>query len=146
MCTACNGIEEAEGRSPVESLSDDDKALFAKAKAKEVQAWIDHGTVKKLTKGHLPAHRVMRSRWILSWKPPLPGTTEKRAKARLVVLGFEDPDISSVPNDAPTLSKDAKQMILQKVASNRWDLINLAQLFSKVPEMGEYWVYKHLLS
>ena len=29
-----------------------------------------------------------------------------------------------VPNDAPTLSKDAKQLLLQKAASCRWDLIN----------------------
>ena len=47
--------------------------------------------------------------------------SEKRAKARLVILGFEDPDISSsVPNDAPTLSKDGKQLVLQKVASCGW--------------------------
>ena len=66
----------------------------------------------------------MRCRWILTWKDPLPGTVEKRAKARLVILGFEDPDISSVPNDAPTWSKDGKQLILQKVASCGWTLIN----------------------
>ena len=41
-----------------------------------------------------------------------------------MVLGFEDPDISSIPNDAPTLGKDARQLILQKVVSNRWKLIN----------------------
>ena len=60
----------------------------------------------------------MRCRWILSWKPPLPDTTEYRPKARLVILGFEDPHLSAVPNDAPTLSKDGKQLILQKVSSN----------------------------
>ena len=96
------------------TLDHAEKELFRKAKAKEVQAWIDHGTVKKLVKGTLPENRIMRCRWILTWKDPLPGTTEKRAKARLVILGFEDPDISSVPNDAPTLSKDGKQLILQK--------------------------------
>eukprot|EP00435_Cladocopium_sp_Y103_P035397 s1051_g9.t1 len=55
---------------------------------------------------------------------PLPGSTEQRAKARLVILGFEDPGIGAVPNDAPTLSKDAKQLLLQKAASCGWDLIN----------------------
>jgi hypothetical protein len=54
----------------------------------------------------------------------LPDTTVYRPKARLVILGFEDPDISVVPNDAPTLGKDGKQLILQKVSSNRWPLLN----------------------
>ena len=105
-------------------LDDHDKTLFQKAKDKEVKAWIDHGTVKRLAKGSLPANRIMRCRWILSWKPPLPDTTEHRPKARLVILGYEDPDIGVVPNDAPTLSKDGKQLILQKVSSNRWPLLN----------------------
>ena len=105
-------------------LDKHDQDLFDKAKSKEVQAWIDHKTVKKVAKGTLPAHRIMRRRWILTWKPPLPGTDAKRAKARLVILGFEDPDLHSVPNDAPALSKDGKQLVLQKVSSSRWDLIN----------------------
>ena len=106
------------------TLNDTDQALFRKAKEKEVNAWIDHGTVKRLAKGTLPENRIMRCRWILTWKDPLPGTDEKRAKARLVILGFEDPDISTVPNDAPTLSKDGKQLLLQKIASQKWDLLN----------------------
>eukprot|EP00435_Cladocopium_sp_Y103_P032161 s399_g8.t1 len=105
-------------------LNEHDRQLFQKAKEKEVKAWIDHGTVKKLAKGTLPANRIMRCRWILCWKPPLPDTVEHRPKARLVILGFEDPDISVVPNDAPTLSKDGKQLIIQKVTSNRWPLLN----------------------
>lgn len=106
------------------SDSDSDRELFRQAKDKEVKAWIDHGTVKRLAKGTLPENRIMRCRWILTWKDPLPGTAEKRAKARLVILGFEDPDISTVPNDAPTLSKDGKQLLLQKVSSCGWTLLN----------------------
>ena len=60
----------------------------------------------------------------MTWKSPSPGTTERRAKARLVVLGFEDPGLQSIPNDAPTLSKDGRQLLLQQVASRRWKLIN----------------------
>ncbi|CAE7783393.1 RE1 [Symbiodinium pilosum] len=48
----------------------------------------------------------------------------KGKEARLVVLGFEDPGLNDTPNDAPTLGKDARQLILQKVASNRSKLIN----------------------
>eukprot|EP00435_Cladocopium_sp_Y103_P009141 s696_g2.t1 len=101
-----------------------DRALFDAAKTKEIQAWIDHGTVKRVTRGTLSSDQIMRCRWILTWKSPSPGMTERRAKARLVVLGFEDPGLQTVPNDAPTLSKDGKQLLLQQVSSRRWKLIN----------------------
>ena len=106
------------------SLSSGEQQLFDAAKNKEVKAWLDHGTVKKLAKGTLQPEQIMRCRWLLTWKDPLPGGTENRAKARLVILGFEDPGVGVVPNDAPTLGKDARQLLLQKVASNHWDLIN----------------------
>ncbi|CAE7349620.1 unnamed protein product [Symbiodinium sp. CCMP2592] len=35
-----------------------------------------------------------------------------------------DPDLQTVPNDAPTLAKDARQLLLQKIVSQRWKLIN----------------------
>lgn len=105
-------------------LGSDEQRLFDAAKDKEIKAWIDHGTVQKVTRGTLRSDQIMRCRWILTWKAPEVGGTERRAKARLVVLGFEDPDISEVPRDAPTLSKDGRQLLLQLVASRRWDLLN----------------------
>ena len=103
-----------------------DQQRFAIAKHKEVRAWLSHATVRKIAKGKIPAKNIMRCRWIYTWKPAAE-TDEanpdgKKAKARLVVLGFEDPDIDHVPNDAPTLSKDGRQLLLQKICSNRWKL------------------------
>eukprot|EP00435_Cladocopium_sp_Y103_P052633 s419_g16.t1 len=106
------------------ALNAGDRALFDAAKQKEVKAWLDHGTVKRVAKGTLSPEQVMRCRWILTWKPPAVGCSERRAKARLVVLGFEDPGIQAIPNDAPTLSKDGKQLLLQQVSSRKWRLIN----------------------
>ena len=106
------------------SLSVEDQKLFDAAKQKELKAWIDHKTVQRVANGTLKPDQIMRCRWILSWKAPEVGSVERRAKARLVVLGFEDPDLSTVPRDAPTLTKDGRQLILQLVASKRWDLLN----------------------
>ena len=106
------------------NLGESEKKLFEKAKEKEISAWVSHGTVQRVARGTLRDDQIMRCRWILTWKPPAPGTSEKRPKARLVVLGFEDPQISSISADAPTLSKDGKQLILQQVASRGWQLIN----------------------
>ena len=47
---------------------------------------------------------------------------QQKAKARLVLLGFQDPKLTSVIRDAPTLSKEGRNTILQTIASCRWEL------------------------
>lgn len=48
----------------------------------------------------------------------------KKAKARLIVIGWEDPELDRVVNDAPTLTKDGRMLVLQGVASHKWPLIS----------------------
>eukprot|EP00435_Cladocopium_sp_Y103_P016603 s1744_g4.t1 len=69
-------------------------------------------------------NRLERGRWYGPAQAPEAGGVERRAKARLVVLGFEDPGITSIPRDAPTLGKDGRQLLLQLVSSQRWTLLN----------------------
>ena len=99
-------------------------AKFDAAKQKEVGAWIDHRTVRSVAAGTLDESQLMRCRWVLTWKPPDKDGGARRPKARLVVLGFEDPNIGDIANDAPTLGKDARQLLLQQVVSRGWRLIN----------------------
>eukprot|EP00435_Cladocopium_sp_Y103_P068204 s25_g31.t1 len=106
------------------SLNDTERELFRKAEDKEIQAWVGHKTVCRLAKGTLSDDQIVRCRWILTWKAPVPGSCEQRAKARLVVRGFEYPQLSTIAADAPTLSKDGKQLVLQQVCSRGWRLIN----------------------
>ena len=47
-----------------------------------------------------------------------------RAKARLVIMGFGDPGIDAITNDAPTLTKDGRMTVFQTIASNRWELLS----------------------
>ena len=112
------------------NLKSADQLRMAVAKHKEIGAWLKHSTVRKVAKGKIPESAVMRCRWILSWKSAGPNDSPadvnngQKAKARLVVVGFEDPGVGIVKNDSPTLSKDGRQMILQQVSSNGWDLIS----------------------
>ena len=115
----------------LKDLGEKDQHLFAVAKNKEVKAWLHHNTVRKVAKGKIPENALMRCRWLLSWKsatgdesPQELSTQGQRAKARMVIIGFEDPDIDTVSNDAPTLSKDGRMVVLQSVASNKWELIS----------------------
>ena len=48
--------------------------------------------------------------------------TTKTPKARLIVLGYEDPQLCEFDRDSPTLSKLARMLILQFAASSGWDI------------------------
>ena len=47
---------------------------------------------------------------------------QRKAKARLFVLGLQDPKLVEVLRDAPTLSREARSVILQTVASKGFEL------------------------
>ena len=66
----------------------------------ELQSWLDH--------------RV----WVLTWK------STGKGKARLCVLGFQDPDLTEVPRDSPTLSAASEALLMQWVASHKYRLIS----------------------
>ena len=46
----------------------------------------------------------------------------RKAKARLVILGYEDPDITDIPRDSPTLQKESRSLLLQMCASQKWKI------------------------
>jgi len=39
-----------------------------------------------------------------------------------VVLGFEDPEVSEIPRDSPTMNKFTRMLLLQYAASAKWDI------------------------
>ena len=129
----CVATETRKKRVEValKDLGEEDQLRFAAAKDKEIRAWLHHRTVKKVSKGRIPEHAVMRCRWLLTWKgangdepPGELALNGKKAKARLVIIGYEDPDISTIKNDSPALSKDGRQTVLQQVSSHKWPLVS----------------------
>ena len=60
----------------------------------------------------------MRARWVLPWK------SSGKAKARLCVMGFQDPDLTEVSRDSPTLSAGSQALIMQWLASHKYRLIS----------------------
>ena len=111
------------------SLTPKEKEEFAKAKQAEVQNWINTGTISRILRHKIPPEQILRCRWILTWKPvddinmnsPTPEKKHK-AKARLVILGYLDPQLEQLPRDSPTLGKNSKMLLLQMIASQGWTL------------------------
>jgi len=108
-------------------LSTQEKQLFQDAKTKEIDSWLSTDTVTRVLRHQIPEGNLMRCRWILTWKPVDPSeiktdrTSAKHVpKARLVVLGYEDPLVHEIPRDSPTMSKLTRMLILQTAASRKW--------------------------
>ena len=64
----------------------------------------------------IPKQRVMTMRWVHSWKVD-ENTGETKAKARLVVKGFTDPDLTETRSESPTQGRLSRQLISQLSAS-----------------------------
>lgn len=74
---------------------------------------------------------ILKRRWILTWKGAENNThlsadskqaSSRKAKARLVILGYQDPELSSLERVSPTLSKLSRNLLLQACVSNRWEI------------------------
>ena len=99
-------------------LTESDRKLFRKTKELELQSWLDQRVFDLVKKKFVDQERVMRARWVLTWK------STGKAKARLCVLGFQDPDLTEVPRDSPMLSAASEALIMQWVASHKYRLIS----------------------
>ena len=124
-------IASAAKRQKVEvrmkDLTTNERKEFEQAKEKELNQWISTETIRRILRSQVPEHQILRTRWILTWKPLDEQATQetgkqRKAKARLVVLGYEDPDIDNVQQDSPTLGRDSRMLALQMIASQKWSL------------------------
>ena len=124
-------VSNAAKRQHVEvklkDLNENDVIEFNAAKEKEINQWIETSTIRKILRSRIPEKNILRCRWVLTWKQldsidaQKEGKTRK-AKARLVVRGFEDPDLTELARDSPTLQKESRALILQLCASRRWTI------------------------
>ena len=69
----------------------------------------------------LKPERLLRMRWVLTWKHTEGG--DRKAKARLVILGHQHPDLTSVPTAAPTLGNMSRHLLLQARALHNFGSI-----------------------
>jgi hypothetical protein len=91
----------------VKDLTWDEKLQFEKAKDAELNCWIQTSALKPILRRQLNPEQILKSRWILTWKnlhEEDSNKPQRKAKARLVVLGFQDPKLCEVARDSPTLT------------------------------------------
>ena len=62
--------------------------------------------------------RAMDTRWARTWKPDDSKPSGRRAKARLIIKGFTDPDLLDIESRSPRLTREGFMTVLQSVCSN----------------------------
>ena len=86
---------------------------FQQAKMKEINNWLREKAVR-LASEKVPQDRVVRMRWIYTIK------SDNTAKARIVIIGYEDPDLGVLPTTSPTMSRRTRGLFLTAVAHRGW--------------------------
>lgn len=119
-----------KGEVNVRKLPPDEQALFVEAKRKELEQFFENDVWEFATpvesQAAIAARRVVSARWVLTWKrtnEDRPDEAPKyKAKARLVLRGFEDPDLLSMKTAAPTASRMSRMVLLTTSVWNGWDI------------------------
>ena len=106
------------------SLDAEGKSKFEAAKQAEVDQWL-RAEATKAVSGHVPSDRVVRMRWVRTYKD------SGAAKARIVLIGFEDPDLSELVSSSPTMCRRTRQLVLQYAAQRGWKCLKEINLFTR---------------
>lgn len=120
----CLAAAAKKGRSELtySHLTAQERELFQQGKAKELKCWLDTNTVKAIARDKIHPDRILSSRWILTWKEDPSSSSGRKAKTRLVVKGFQDPNIDVLNSESPTLTRDARMLLMQTVSSLNWEI------------------------
>jgi hypothetical protein len=123
-----------------------DKKLFEAAKKQEVSQFIATEAVracidKAEEQEGWDSGRIMKARWVLTWKiippeerqaalekdksnpiPTVKPDGSKKAKARIVILGFQHPDLEDpkFKTTSPVVSQHTRALILQLIVFHNW--------------------------
>ena len=106
----------------LKKLSQEDKEEFQKAMKVETNSFLSTEAIRICEKAGIPKERIMRMRFVLTWKSVLDhqgSQVGRKAKARLIVRGFEDPDLLDVERESPTLSAMGRNLLLATCAQEK---------------------------
>ena len=104
-------------------LTDEEKLQFQGAKAVEVKNFVAAKAFASVPEHLRPSkEQAIGMRWILTWKQKEDGTL--KAKARAVLLGFQDPSYEHRQTTAPVMLRQSRQMLLQQATRRKWTVFN----------------------
>ena len=112
-------VEVSEKHLTAEQLKE-----LAKAKDKEVQNYLRNQAVEAIAKEYdVPVSELMRMRWVITVKEYPDGSN--RVKARLCILGFQDPDLEAevMETATPTPNRRTRNIFFAACAQRRFKIL-----------------------
>lgn len=111
------------------NLSTEEIELDKQGRSKELGKLLKTEAVKIYTgdeartiRETVPENRFLGSRFVRTRRPDPDDETKTELKCRWVIQGYMDPDLDFLERQSPTLSADGLSVVLQMIASNRWEL------------------------
>lgn len=114
-----NQLKRKQVEVKEKSLTASQRQEFAESKDKEVRNFIRESCLEALPE-HLqpPKDVAMRMRWLLVWK--WDENNQQKAKARIVIQGYQDPLYEFREVSAPVVSRAGRQCFLQVCAQQKF--------------------------
>ena len=102
------------------NMTPSERTAFLQDKRRELTDFFDNKVWEFDVESNSDPSRTMRAKWILKWSTYEDGSP--RAKARLVIQGFKDPDAlnGSLYTSSPTATRVAKSLLLMEAARRKW--------------------------
>ena len=104
-----------------EKLSPSQKESMKEAKMLEVSQWVSQHVCERFN-GLVPRSRLMRTRWVLVFKAIDGDEKHVKCKARIVLLGYTDPDLGDLATGAPTMTRRSRQLLLRLSSLKHWSI------------------------
>eukprot|EP00969_Alexandrium_andersonii_P043827 1921866-Alexandrium_andersonii.AAC.1 len=100
---------KTKGRSEVSlrQLSAEELQELRARKFDEIDQWLQREVIEPAWRSSRTDVKPMRMRWVITRK-----AESNALKARLVVLGFQDPDLEFLPRASPTCSRRGRNLML----------------------------------
>ena len=94
---------------------------FRSAKLVEVKNFIAAKAFESLPPHLQPSkEQAIGMRWVLTWKTRDDGS--RKAKARAVLLGYQDPSYEHRQTTAPVMTRQSRQFLLHEAAGRKWTI------------------------
>ena len=91
-------------------------------------SFVENNVVELALRSGVDPNRIIGSRWVLTWKAvdgKNPNSKVQKAKARLVLLGRQDPDLGKYTRSSPTLTKTGRFLLFALMAQFMWQVFSL---------------------
>ena len=120
----CSQMRRKQVEVQERRLKPEELKKFCGAKEKEVRNYVSAECFALANKQCPDEKMVLGMRWLLTWKYDEQCEGGKKAKARAIILGYQDPRYSERPTAAPTPTKAGRQLFFQLCA---WKKFRLAK-------------------